>query len=440
MLSKKDLYSFSILLFAIFFSFSIIFLFENPISHVLALWLTAISAIFITKFEVTHPLVWFSSSFVLYSTGYAILYILGYLNSGYNKENIFLPLVALTVVVLVVGVKKYGSPRFHEKKNYHLLGNRNNKKLIEFILLVLIIILSLCVAVLFITPFESKTDLLRNKNMFFIIGVYSTRFISFFCCFYMLLFIDIDKKKTKLFIFLSATLIVLLSLFTGERDAMFRFFVILIMTLFILGKISKKTIISLIPIGAIYLIASRYFKYYFVSGELKATIKEESFIYSFLSADFLAAGENLQILLNNNWTESLHGFSLIAYDIISPFLPGGLFMNVGAWFNDTFYPNSYSRAFTLVGQGYVAGGVVGIIAVFFILGIGIKFLYSKATENIYWLVIYIYSIPTIISAFRSTLGTVFTGLTRIALFSIVIHAFLFLLINNRNRVKSKKLN
>lgn len=281
MLSKKDLYNFSILLFAIFFSFSIIFLSENPTFHVLALWITATVAILIVKFEISHPLVWFSSSFVLYSTGYAILYILGYLNSGYNKENIFMPLVALTVVVLVVGVRKYGSPQFHEKKNSFLLRNNKNKKLIEFILLFLILILFVSVAVLFITPFESKNDLLANKNIFFIIGVYSTRFISFFCCFYMLLFIDIDKKKTKLFILISSILIILLSLFTGDRDAMFRFFVILIITLYVLRKISKKTIISLIPIGVIFLIASRYFKYYFVTGELKDSFEEESFIYSF---------------------------------------------------------------------------------------------------------------------------------------------------------------
>lgn len=84
------------------------------------------------------------------------------------------------------------------------------------------------------------------------------------------------------------------------------------------------------------------------------------------------------------------------------------------------------------------GGIVGIIAIFLILGIGIKFLYIKTTENVYWLVLYIYSIPTIISAFRSTLGTVYTGLTRIALLSILIHAFLFLLINNRAKKTIQK--
>jgi oligosaccharide repeat unit polymerase len=437
MLIKKDLLNYVMLLFFISASFSIIFLYDNPISHILALWLPAIIAIFITRFEITHPLVWFSSSFALYSTAYALLYILGYSNTGYNKENILLPLVGLTIVFLIIGVKRPSSPRFHEKKNYNLLGNKNSKKVMEFILLVLLIILSVCVVVLFITPFESKTDLLVNGNIFFTIGVYCTRFISFFCCFYMLLFIEIDKKKAKLIIFSSAILVVFFSLFTGERDTMFRFFVILIMTLFILRKISKKSIISLIPLGAIFLIASRYFKYYFVRGELKESLEEENIIYSFLTADFHAAGENLQVLLNNPWTESIHGYSLIAIDFISPFLPGGLFMNVGVWFNDVFYPNSYSRAFTLVGQGYVIGGILGIIVVFLILGLGIKYIYSQITKNIYWLVIYIYSIPTVISAFRSTLGTVFTGVTRIALFSIAIHAFLFLLINNK--VRSKKL-
>jgi len=409
-----------------------VLIFENPIIHVLGFWLCVIAAIFIAKLDITHPILWFSCSFGLYSTGYSLIYILGYATiSGYSKENILLPLIALSVVLLVVGVKKYDSRLYFESENYTLMSSNSNKQITEFILTILLFALIISVVVLFRTPFNHKNEMLAERNIFFIVGAYSTRLLTFYTCFYLLLFIDKDRKKTKLFILSSGVLIILFSLFTGERDAMFRFLIILVVSLFITKKIRKKMLMILIPIGMFGLIVGRYFKYYFVSGITNTSIEGQSFIYNFLTSDFHAAGENLQILINNSWTKSLHGFSLIAVDFISPFFPGGFSVNVGNWFNNTFYPGSYSRAFTLVGEGYVIGGTLGIITLFIILGFGIKLLYKKSAKNIYWLVVYIYSIPTIITAFRSTLGTVTIALTRIALLSIAIHYIARLLIRSR---------
>lgn len=436
MFSKKNLINYIYLFSTIVFSFGVILIFNEPVLHIVAFWLVVFVSICIAKVEITHPLVWFSGSFALYSTSHALLYILDYPSiQGYSKENILIPFIGLVIVVIIIGVKQYPSPNFHTLEKLTILKEKNNKKLLEFILVILILVLFVSVISISITPFNHKNDLLSNNNIFFTLGMYSTRFISFFCCFYILLFIDLDRKKTKFFIITSAVLIIALSLFTGERDAMLRYLVIIFMTLFFLKKINRKFIIILIPVGMIFLTLSVYLKYFFVQGVVNERVEESSFVYNFLTADFNAAGENLQVLLNNSWTESLYDFSLIGIDIVSPFFPSGVFFNVGLWFNNTFYPNSYSRAFTLVGEGYVIAGILGVMIIFVILSFLLKLLYSNHNRSIYWLVVYIYAIPTVILSFRSTLGTVFNDLSRIALFSLVIHAVLLMIINNKKLEK-----
>lgn len=431
--NKKNLFNILILSFFIMISFSFILIFDNPVFHIGALWLTVIAIIISTRFDIANPLLWFSGAFVLYCTAYPILHVMGYsVETGYSRENTFFSLLALVTVIFVVGVKKFNFLRF---KNISKCRDVNNQKITQFILFSLFLILFFSVIVILVTPFNHKNDMLENRNVFFLLGVYSTRFLSFFISLYLLLFIDNNKKKSGMIITFSSVLIVLFSLFTGERDAMFRFFLILIITLFILGKINKKSLLLLFPIGMTFLILAGYFKYFFVTGETTNTLEEQPFLINFLNSDFSAAGENFQILLNNSWTNSVHGLSLIWFDFISPFISGGAVISVGNWFNDTFYPGSYSRAFTLIGEGYVAKGVIGIIIIFAVLGFMIKVLSIKAPANVYWLSLYIYSIPTIISSFRSTLGTVFTGLVRVALLSIVIHLLLNLIFNKNFNMK-----
>ncbi len=439
MINKKELIRYYILLITIVLSFTIILLSEKPILHVLAFWLNVFIAIIISRFDITHPMLWFSISFALYSTSYSLIYILGYpAISGYSKENTLLSLIALSVVLLIVGVKKYDIGQYFKSKNYTMMSSKSNKKITEFILKILLVVLIICIIGLSRASFNHKNELLSERNAFFILGVYCTRFSTFFCCLYMLLFLNIDRKKTRFFILSFAILITLFSLFTGERDAMLRFFTVTIVSLFITKQISKKMLIFLIPLGMLILILSRYFKYYFVSGVINNSIKEQSYIYSFLTSDFNSAGENLQILINNSWTKSLYGFYLIVIDFISPFIPGRVLINVGNWFNNTFYPGSYSRAFTLTGEGYIIGGILGIVTVFSILGFAIKLFYRKSIKNVYWLAAYIYSIPTIISAFRSTLGIITTALIRIVLFSIFIINFFNVIMNKKTHNKVQK--
>lgn len=433
MILKEDLYNFIFLLTVITFSFLIIIFSENTTIHILSFWIIVIFSMHIIKYNITHPLFWFSVSYGLYSTGYTILYSLGYITkNGYTKDNILLSMLSLSIVILIVGVKNERLGCYLENRS--ILEENISYNATKLILKILLAILFICVIKIYRTPFSHKNEILLSRNKYFILAAYLSRFISFYNIIYILLFKNIDKKKNRTIIVLSSIMIFAFSMFTGERDAILRFIIVITITLYITGDITNKKLIYLAPFGILFLMFIRYFKYYFVSGEINKTLVNQSFVYKLLTSDFHAAGENFQILLNNDWTNSLFGYSLVIIDILSPFLPGKYFFNVGTWFNDYFYFRSYSRAFTLLGEGYVIGGIIGIVVVFALLGILIKFLYKKSSKNIYWLSLYIYSIPTIILSFRSTMSTIFIGLLRIGFLSIVVHWTLVITFNiNKKR-------
>jgi len=75
------------------------------IVYFLSFWITILITIIISKFNVTHPYIWFSGFFTLYSTDYSIIYILGYpTDSGYSKEGLLFSLIALIVPLLFCGI------------------------------------------------------------------------------------------------------------------------------------------------------------------------------------------------------------------------------------------------------------------------------------------------------------------------------------------------
>src|SRR5699024_1311419 len=179
-----------------------------------------------------------------------------------------------------------------------------------------------------------------------------------------------------------------------------------------------------------------------VNGALKEDLANRDFIHNFLNSDFSAAGSNFQLLLNNSWTEGYFGFKLIFNDIIQGIVPFVSKGNVGVWFNDTFHYNSYSRAFTLVGEGYVVGGIYGVIILFLLLSFIIRYLYKSSVKNAYCMSMYIYSIPTIILTFRSSLGVAFREMFRISLLSLGLLLLLYLIISkktlNKNQIREIK--
>lgn len=413
---------------------------SNPTFHVIALWSIVIVAIFICKFDLLHPYFWFSGFFALYASSYTIILMLGFqTNTGYSYENTLLSIIALTTALLIIGPKKNKLERNDlSESSSSITHNLNiNRRIIRNMLIVLFILLIIAVIIVSQLGVQMKSDLVSNRYLSFLLATYIVRYISLYCCLYIVL----SGKNVKVgpIIICCGIAVLLFTLFTAERDGIFRFLLIIIIAMFATRRIDRKTLPIIIGIGMVAVVLLSYLKYYFISGVVRADFIDRGILYNFLNSDFAAAGENMQVLLNNPWTKSYLDYKFILTDLLAPFYVGDSVFNIGTWYNDIFYYGKSSRAFTLLGEGYVVDGYVGVIVLFFIVGMLIAFMYQKSNKNAYWLTAYIYTIVTVASSFRGTLGSISGTLFRIVFIGIagfVVYKSLFLA---RRRTKQVSL-
>jgi len=426
MIYKKQLLNWLLICFFGFFGIFITFNFQNPLLHLISYWVIIFVAILISKFDLLHPYFWFSIFFGLYSSSYLIILLMGYeTTTGYTSENMFFSIIALLTTLLVIGPKKNKITVEKFTCNNEIHSNNLIKKVIIYLSIPLII----CVFLISRLDFSSKTELVNNRYIPFLLAAYLVRFITLFISLYIISYNK--KQKNNKLIFIAGLSVLLFTLFTAERDGFFRYLIIVIFSLFAIKKIKFKHFPIILLCGIFSILSITYLKYYFVSGNVRDGFLNNNIIYNFFNSDFAAAGENLQVLINNPWTKSLFGIKILFYDLIEPFNIGSNIFNVSIWFNNYFYFGKYSRAFTLVGEGYVIGGIIGVIIIFLIIGLSIKFLYNKANKNEYWLTIYLYYIVTVASSFRGTLGGILSSMIRIALFGIVFILILDILFKKK---------
>ena len=130
--------------------------------------------------------------------------------------------------------------------------------------------------------------------------------------------------------------------------------------------------------------------------------------------------------------EGCRGYSQIFIDIFASVCPGSLLntifgseinWNCSEWYNYYFFQNStYSRAFTLVGEGYVIDGIVGVFILFFVIGTFINWMYKKSNSGVIWSALYMYTSISMISSFRGDAAAILSSIIRIPLF---VHCILW---------------
>jgi len=438
MISRKDVSSTMAILITSVFAVTITLMTSNPAYHVVALWSLVLVAIFVCKFDPLHPYFWFSSSFALYTSAYTIILMLGFRsNVGYSYENTLISIIALTTTLLTIGPKKNEMEEIvSTESSYTATSNVDvDKRVLRNILIILFIILIISVMFISRLGIQRKSELVSNRYLSFRVATYAVRYVSLYCCLYI---VTCGKKlKPSPVIFLCGMAILLFTLFTAERDGIFRFLLIIVCAMFATQRLSRKTLPIIFGIGLMTVVAVSYLKYFFVDGSVRVDFAGNSIIYNFLASDFTAAGQNMQVLLNNPWTKSYKNYLLILNDFLAPFAFGNIrTFNISSWYNDVFYyGSSYSRAFTLVGEGYVIDGYLGVIVLFIIVGLLVRMMYRKSKKNKYWLTAYIYTISTVASSFRGALRGIVVDLVRIVLVGIVAYILLRALIITRQRTK-----
>lgn len=400
------------------FAMFIIWTSGNVLFQVLAFGLACFVPIKIANFDIFHPYCWFSGLFFIYSVSYPLLYLAGYGVYGYNKVILLYQLLGLMIALIIISPKSVFVDR--EKALDRFAVNTGVLNRLVYIFMAAVVV----VGAFYIRRrgFANKSQIYSNTGILMKIVFRMPLIISILCP-----FLIFDKYKKTKRIPVKDILVALLSIMTltalsGERDLLFRFVLILGLILFYIGVIKRRHFIIIFPLAILSFPLSAIYKYYFLSGDVAAK-KQYGIWYSFLTSDFNAASQNLQYLVDKHNTKGLVGWGRFVKDILSIFLPQ--FQSLTSWYNKTYFPNSKSgKGFTLVGEGYVIGGVWGIIVVFVIAGLIIRFFYRNSQKSIWFFSAYLYFIPLIIYSIRGDLSTIYAGVIKQI---VVVELLIFIL-------------
>lgn len=379
--------------------------------HVLSIVFLAVSACLIVKFDFFHPFCWFSLFYCLYACSYAIMYKLGVtVDYGYSKDGLLYHWIGLTTILLILPIQRH-----RVINRYHFKSNSNY---VNTVLNILLLYLVLAVFSFFFGSFSNKTEIYQNGS-FWILLSFKLAYFVILIYIYQLYKILSQTKQTPIWLIVKCSgVIFFFGLSSGERDYIFTILLVTVMILFLFSKIRKSQLFASIPLGIILLPLSRIFKYYALTGNIEDSLDTNHLLIEFLDGEFISAGRNLQILIANHCENFFGGTSLLN-DFVRTVVDTGYSNQI--WFNEQFFTSlSTQYGFTLVGEGYVNGGIWGIILVYVITGLLLRYLYINASKSSYGFIIYLYMLPLFIYSTRADLANILSPLLKYALLGTLI--------------------
>lgn len=422
-LERVIVHKYFIVLIGIILSGTCIILTDMLAIHVLAMIVLTVISCSVVKFDLSHPYVWYSTFFTLYSISYPVTYLFGVniIVDIYTKDLMILQWLALSTFIVVVTPKQEVLRKIKKTIDLSFFS--------RFYYVVLAPIIMITIVSLRNLDFNRKSDMYQISNSMVSIGL---KLIIVFLLVYNLKIFDYAIKFKKLNIsFVIATFFITTLLFfvSAERDLVFRFILITFYTYYIFlyeKKDKSKLIIAICLIVSLIPLITQ-FKYFGITGEI-FNKQNNNFILNLMESEFTAASRNLQLLISNVETRGLMRGATYLNAIIKaielPFLPELSDPSSVSWFNSFFFPGrSTGMGFSIVGDGYINFGYSGVVIMFIIIGLIVKQLYKYANKSIYNSVIYIQAIPIFIYSIRADLSSILSPLIRQVL---IIFAFIYL--------------
>lgn len=402
---------------------------KDIVIHLISFFILIFTSCIVVKFDIFHPYVWYNIFFGIYSCAYPILYYMNIYNKyGYSKISIFYSWLSLVVINLIIPVKKI------KLKKINCLKYKN--KIIEnFNNLIQIFVFSVMIFIVNSSKYTHKNIIYSDNNIFLKLAFSLTYFIILVYAYNLSKKLNLNLRGIFFTILKTAFVVGMVSIITGERDYLFSYLLITILLLFHYKKIKIISLILIAPLGIILLPLTSSFKYFILTGKIfKASISNNIFL-KFLDGEFISAGRNLQILVSNNCYNIFKG-KMLLNDFIRVFYSTGVSHQI--WFNQVFFPLSKHTkyGFTLTGEGYVNGGILGVIFVFILVGLIIRYLYLNSNKSFYNMALYLYMIPLFIYSSRADIANIISPLLKYGLFGITV-IWILEYINFKKGVKGK---
>lgn len=364
--------------------------------HILMMIVFCFVSMCLVKFDILHPYCWFSAFFCLYSIGFPIIVSQGIKSRAtYSKQVMYYQLIALFVSLFIISPQK---ARVSSERNSTMKFNPVAINKIIYVLMIMLIFLA--TYYIKVMGFRDKGEIYDSGNIFLGIVLKVPLVLSMFFAVFCISYSYVQRKLPIKHIFLVGATLFIITVYSGERDFIFRFIIITIFILYYFEFISKKMLCFVAPLILMIIPISSIYKYYFLGGG-KGEFSSSNFLYMMFSGEFESASCNLQVLINNypDVKNSLH-IETLMYDVLC--VIDSSRKSLGVWFNEQFFYNTRNvqYGFSLVGEGYLIGGIAGIVLLFILIGVIIKSMYKYAHKNIYFLSSYLYFITIMSYAIR----------------------------------------
>jgi oligosaccharide repeat unit polymerase len=407
-----------VLLLGIYISGGIILGVSEPWAGVIGLALLTGTALIVTRLDILHPYTWFSPFFFLYSASVPALIWMGVRpDIGSLQETVLMEWIALSVFLVVVGPS--------QKQMRISPASVNNVNAPSWFLF----ILSLGTSALYLihlwsSGLTSKFEIALSSDLILHLdSIFSVLTLVFAVLLAKFL---IHKRFPWMLILFTIGWMVFAFFLSGERDFVFKtLWVTLFLVVLLYRRISRVALVAMAICGLILVP---------ILGDLKNILLREGPVSihipnpaNLLFADeFVSASENLQLLIQKSPLPFYPGETLL-WDLEQTFLPGFLFRSGPApttQFNLLFFPEVFEqgggRGFTLVGEGYMNFGAVGVALWYLLLGLFVRYLYSKGSCNFMWLIIYIVSMPIIVYATRADFSNILSPFIKHMVLPVIV--------------------
>ena len=398
---------------------------------ILQFLLTAILA----KFEFGNPLVWYLGAFTIYSIGYPLLYVFGINTSrGFSVDPLRWCWIAYFIFVLFFNSKDNDCSEQYNKTYYWV-----NKDFYRLFIMVSGLFVLSSALIIRKSGYHNKGEIYSEGNVYVNFAFSLIYIIHTIYVYLMQINHKTNNKKDNIRLIVFVGFIsMLLAMFSGERDILLRFFVITIFSLYLNKVINKKGFSLLLVALVIVLPITGIFKYHFLSSELGNIYQDftfKSIVSSLFVGEFESASKNLQMLANDkiNVLGCLGGRTYIS-DItrIIGYAPNSALR----WFNSKYYSGSkIGHGFTIVGEGLLNFGIVGIVFNFIIIGISMSWFYRNRYKSETLMTIYILLIPIMVYSVRADFANILSPLFRQILVPLYIFNFF---VNNGERKVSNE--
>lgn len=370
-------------------------------------------------FDISHPYVWFNPIFTLYSIGYPLLVKNGYYavlpNCGQieaNPQTLFLHWCALVTFVLIVS----NSQMRFEYNNYNYKVNTLVTKIATMGLLIIIFIDLIITLRL---GLGSKREVLNMLQTHIIsrLGKMAVQLMPI-----MLTLIIGDKMIPKwskinwiIAILITMTLVMLI---LGERSAIVQILIIGLLSYnYFYKRISIKKAFFYAIIILFFIIIGVQLKSFFLTKRNLNLFDETPFWVKIFNSEFACASINTTNILNYKDTFSLsyglkyiklffYPFNFLPLSFVLKKIGLPYFFSIidnSTWYHENILVGATSGyGFSMVADGYMEGGILGVIFMFAILALIVKEIYKRSRRSFLFLIAYIIVIPIFMYSIRAS--------------------------------------